>query len=83
MFRVTETGLHLSHPHPEVETTPVKTGAFYIVFNKLSSQSPISNLLINRRINRPKIKIRRTDSQHLKSLERRSIPAIQISSKTY
>jgi len=37
MFRVMETGLHLSHPQPDVETAPVKTGAFYIVFNTLSS----------------------------------------------
>lgn len=37
MFRVMETGHQLSHPQPDVETTPVKTGAFYIVFNTLSS----------------------------------------------
>ncbi len=37
MFRVMETGLRVTHPLPDVETTPVKTGAFYIVFNILSS----------------------------------------------
>jgi len=37
MFRVLETGLQWTHPQPEVDTTPLKTGAFYIVFNTLSS----------------------------------------------
>jgi len=37
MYRVLETALQLCHSQPDVSTTPVKTGAFYIVFNTLSS----------------------------------------------